>query len=182
MIAICAALRPEKAHGDLVDAIARLRDQGVPARALFIGDGPERAAIEHHVSSARLEVRVVITGMQSDVRPYLAAADVVALTSHAIETFSVAALEAMAAGKPLVMTRIGGAEEQVTPDGTATSTSLATSILTAHLARLADPERREAIGAASARRVSESFTDAKMLACYTDAFSGITPHVPEPAP
>lgn len=174
VIAICAALRPEKAHGDLVDAIARLRDQGVPARALLIGDGPERAAIEHRVSAARLEGSVVITGMQADVRPYLAAADVVALTSHAIETFSVAALEAMAAGKPLVMTRIGGAEEQVTPDWNGYLYEPGdVEALTEHLARLADSDRRRSFGAASARRVSESFTDEKMLACYTDALVGL---------
>jgi glycosyltransferase involved in cell wall biosynthesis len=46
VIGMSAVLRPEKNHVQLVDAIARLRVQGVPARALIIGDGPMRAAVE----------------------------------------------------------------------------------------------------------------------------------------
>jgi glycosyltransferase involved in cell wall biosynthesis len=95
-------------------AIALLRAQGVAAKALFIGDGPERGAIE---SAGRVDLglreHVVITGMQSDVRPYIGCCDVMTLVSHAIETFSLAALESMALAKPLVMSDIGGASEQV---------------------------------------------------------------------
>jgi glycosyltransferase involved in cell wall biosynthesis len=46
-----------------------------------------------------------IVGFKDDVRPYLAIRDVVVLASHTIETFSIAALDAMAMGKPLVLTR-----------------------------------------------------------------------------
>ena len=46
VIGLCAAMRPEKAHGDLLDAIVRLRAGGLCAKALLIGDGPERSKIE----------------------------------------------------------------------------------------------------------------------------------------
>src|SRR5581483_11365546 len=113
VIGLCSSLRPEKAHGDLLEAIALLRGRGVSAKALFIGDGPERGTIENRVGDLGLRDHVVLTGMQSDVRPYIGCCDVMTLVSHAIETFSLAALESMALAKPLVMSDIGGASEQV---------------------------------------------------------------------
>jgi glycosyltransferase involved in cell wall biosynthesis len=56
---------------------------------------------------------VIFCGEQRDVRPYLWAADLFTLTSAMIETFSVAALEAMACGLPCVLTNISGAREMV---------------------------------------------------------------------
>ena len=80
---------------------------------MIIGDGPLREAIERDVARLGLSGEVRITGFQSDVREWLTACDVVALLSTAIETFSIAVLEAMAMGKPMIMSDIGGAREQV---------------------------------------------------------------------
>jgi glycosyltransferase involved in cell wall biosynthesis len=113
VVGICSALRPEKAHGDYLEAIARLRATGVAVRGLIIGDGPERSAIEAKIRELGLVGVVVITGFKADVRPYIACCNVMTLVSHAIETFSLAALESMSLAKPLVMTRVGGASEQV---------------------------------------------------------------------
>ena len=113
VIGICAGLRPEKAHGDLLQALRRLRDSGVPAKVLMIGDGPRRGAIERQIAELELTGHAVIAGHRNDVRPYIACCDVMTLTSHLVETFSIAALESMALGKPMVLTRIGGAEEQI---------------------------------------------------------------------
>ena len=91
----------------------RLRDSGVPAKVLIIGDGPRRGEIERQIAELQLTGHAVIAGHRNDVRPYIACCDVMTLTSHVVETFSIAALESMALGKPMVLTRIGGAEEQV---------------------------------------------------------------------
>ena len=112
VIGLCSGLRPEKAHGDLLNALARLRSRGIAAKALLIGDGSERARIESLARELAVQEHVVITGLQNDVRPYIACCDVMTLVSHT-ETFSLAALESMALGKPLVMSDIGGASEQV---------------------------------------------------------------------
>lgn len=114
LIGIAALLRREKNHLQLVDAVARLRQQGVPARALLIGDGEERRNIEDHAKALNVGDAVVITGLQQDVRPYIAACDVMTLCS-VTETFSLAALEAMAMGKPVVLSDVGGASEMVVP-------------------------------------------------------------------
>jgi glycosyltransferase involved in cell wall biosynthesis len=174
VIAICAALRPEKAHGDYLQALVKLRAGGLSVKGLIIGDGIERRNIEQAIDHLRLRDCVVITGFQTDVRPLVACSDVVVLASHAVETFSVAALEAMALGKPLVLTRIGGADEQVSDnvngflfepgdiDG-----------LAAHLARLSVPEERARMGIEAVSRVRECFTESRMLAAFADQLVGL---------
>jgi glycosyltransferase involved in cell wall biosynthesis len=115
VIGVSAVLRAEKNHVQMVDAIAMLRRRGVPARALLIGDGPMRGAVEARARAAGVADSVVITGLQQDVRPLLAACDVAALCSTSVETFSLAALEAMALGLPVVHADIGGAAEMIRP-------------------------------------------------------------------
>jgi glycosyltransferase involved in cell wall biosynthesis len=113
VIGLCAAMRTEKAHADLLEAIARLRADGLAAKCLLIGDGPQRPEIEKRIKELGLSSDVRITGFLADVRPTVAACDAMAIVSHHVETFSIAALEAMALGKPMVMSMIGGAAEQV---------------------------------------------------------------------
>jgi glycosyltransferase involved in cell wall biosynthesis len=115
VVGICAVLRPEKYHCDLLEAIHRLRARGLPARLLIIGDGPERAHIEQRISELGLQEHVHMAGLQTDVRPFIGTCNVMALVSHSVETFSLAALESLALGKPVVMSNVGGASEQVTP-------------------------------------------------------------------
>lgn len=114
VIGIAAVLRPEKNHLQLVDAIALLRAKGIPARALIIGDGPMRTAVEARARARKVANDVLITGFQHDVRPHVAACDVMTLCSFT-EAFSLAALEAMAMGKPVVHAEVGGAAEMISP-------------------------------------------------------------------
>jgi glycosyltransferase involved in cell wall biosynthesis len=172
VVGLCAALRPEKAHLDLLRAVAGLRERGVRAKALLIGDGPQRARIESAASSLGIFEHVRITGFQADVRPFVSICDVMTIVSHAIETFSLAALESMACGKPLVMTDIGGAREQIEhgvhgliyPAGDIAA-------LTEHLHSLADAKRRQAMGAAAAERVRQCFPVARMVSGFERTFA-----------
>src|SRR5688572_6041663 len=162
-----AVLRPEKNPVQLVEAIARLRATGRPARALMIGDGDMRAAVEARARELGVAGDVAITGFQPDVRPYVAACDTMVLCSTSVETFSLAALEAMAMGKPVVLSELGGAAEMVFPgwngylfppgDGNA---------LAGHLEVLAEPAVSARMGR-NARRVVESlFAEGKMIDRY----------------
>jgi len=114
VIGISALLRPEKNHAQLVEAVAMLRNLGIPARALMIGDGEMRGAIEARARELKVESDVVITGLQQETRPYIAACDAMALCSFT-ETFSLAGIEAMAMSKPLVHSDVGGAAEMIVP-------------------------------------------------------------------
>lgn len=166
---LCSSMRPEKAHVDLLDATALLRTRGVAAKALFIGDGPERSGIERKIAALGLREHVVITGMQSDVRPYIGCCDVMTLVSHAIETFSLAALESMALGKPLVMSDIGGASEQVLHGQTGLLFEPGDiPALAGHLNTLTDESTRARMGAAALRRVRQLFTVETMTDGFTE--------------
>lgn len=114
VITICAALRPEKKHLDFLAAIKILTNKGLPVKALIVGDGPEKAGIEQYLHDQGMANRTHITGFQPDVRPYLDISDIVVLSSET-ETFSVAVLEALSMGKPVVAPRVGGIPEQVFP-------------------------------------------------------------------
>lgn len=113
LIGICAVLRPEKAHCDLLQAIKNLQLSGVVAKCLIIGDGEERINIEQQIVDLGLHNNVMITGYQQDVRPYIAACDVMAIVSH-FESFSIALLEAMSMDKPVIRSDVCGGDELVT--------------------------------------------------------------------
>lgn len=169
VIGLCSVFRPEKAHRDLLDAIEALRSRGLPAKALLIGDGPERQAIEHAIARRDLGKHVLITGLEQDVRPFVAACDVMTLVSHSVETFSLAALESMALGKPMVMSETGGAAELIV-NGKHGFLFAPGDIeaLTAHLGVLISAPLRAQLGAAAARRVRERFTVQQMAGRFAD--------------
>jgi glycosyltransferase involved in cell wall biosynthesis len=159
VIGLCSALRPEKAHGDLLEAVAKLRAKAIPAKVLLIGEGAERERIERKARELGLQEHLHITGLQMDVRPWIACTDVMTLVSRAIETFSLAALESMALGKPLVMSDIGGASEQVVPGETGFLFPAGDAdALVRHLTTLNDRTLSARMGVAAARRVRQLYT------------------------
>ena len=82
------------------------------ARFLIVGDGPQRGELEALARSLSLSDAVRFLGTQSDVHEVLSLIDVLALTSH-MEANPVSILEAMAAGKPVVATRVGSVDKAV---------------------------------------------------------------------
>lgn len=169
VVGLCSGLRPEKAHGDLLKALALLRSRGVPAKALFIGDGPERPAIERAIEALDLTQHVRITGIEQDVRPFIACCDVMTLVSRSIETFSLAALESMALAKPLVMSDIGGASEQVAHGQTGFLFEPGNvDSLALHLATLTSEALRTRMGRAAAQRVRQLYTVEAMTERFTE--------------
>ena len=166
VIGISARLSPEKNHVQLVDAVARLRGMGIPARALMIGDGDLRAAIESRARKLGIEHDVVIAGYQQDVRPYISVCDAMLLCSHT-EAFSLAAIEAMAMGKPFVHSDVGGAAEMIRPGENGFLFPAGdTGALVDCLARLADHGERERMGKQARSRVQALFSEETMIDRY----------------
>ena len=173
VVGLCSALRPEKAPVDLLHAIASLRQRGIPAKALFIGDGPERPRIEHAADALGIRAHVRITGLQQDIRPFAACCDVMTLVSHS-ETFSLAALEAMALGKPLVLSDTGGAAELIVSGEHGFLYAPGdTAALAARLETLSSSALRAQLGAAATRRVRERFTLRDMATGFGDCVDGL---------
>jgi glycosyltransferase involved in cell wall biosynthesis len=171
VVGICAAFREEKRHIDLLEAVSRLRKVGVSAKILMVGDGPMRSQIEACRDALGLQDAVVLAGHTDDVRPFVTACDVMALTSHA-ETFPISTLECMALGKPIVVSDVGGVREQIDdqingllyPAGDIDS-------LVSCLLSLVGTERRVALGKEARRAVESRFSVERMMERFLGAFS-----------
>ena len=103
--------RPVKRISDVVEIFDRVQRE-VPARLMMIGDGPERSSAEWMVRRKGIQERVHFLGKQDRVHEKLSIADLMLLPSE-LESFGLAALEAMASEVPSVATRVGGVPEVI---------------------------------------------------------------------
>jgi N-acetyl-alpha-D-glucosaminyl L-malate synthase BshA len=103
--------RPVKRLTDVVETFALVRAK-MPAKLVLIGDGPDRGAAEFLVRKNRLQKDVHFLGKQDHVYTKLGSADLFLLPSQ-LESFGLAALEAMACEVPVIATNVGGLPEVV---------------------------------------------------------------------
>jgi glycosyltransferase involved in cell wall biosynthesis len=108
-VILCVAnLIRYKGHRYLLEACALLRDRGLTCTLVLVGDGPERAELERRAAGLSIDARFL--GHRRDIAQLLARADVCVLPSLT-EGLSNAVMEAMAAGKAIVATNVGGTGE-----------------------------------------------------------------------
>jgi glycosyltransferase involved in cell wall biosynthesis len=114
VIIMTAAFRPEKNHLGAIKSLQLLHsDYHNKAYLLFVGEGPLFEYCRNFVKEQNMEEFIKFTGPIKDVRPYYWSSNLFTLSSTSVETFSLAALEAMACGLAAVLTRIGGADEMI---------------------------------------------------------------------
>jgi alpha-1,6-mannosyltransferase len=102
LLALCSRLSVEKRPGTALDALAALRARGTPAVLVVAGDGPLRARLAERARAERLPVTFLgHVGDVAEVAALQATADV-CLAPGPVETFGLAALEALACGTPVV--------------------------------------------------------------------------------
>ena len=106
------ALTERKGHGLLFSAAFMLRERGVRLRYLICGEGSLRASLEAHVRTLGLQDAVRFTGFTPDVPRYLAAADIL-IHVPSWEGLGVAVIEGLAAGLPVIASRVGGIPELI---------------------------------------------------------------------
>jgi L-malate glycosyltransferase len=166
-VATVARLDVVKDLTTLVAAFALLRGAMPRVRLVIIGEGPEREALERAATTAGVRDDVLFGGFRSDVRALLPAFDVF-VNSSISEGISVTLLEAMAAGVPIVATRVGGTPEILCHDESALLVpAREPSRLAAAIGALArDPARARALADAARQRVSIGFTLDRMVAEY----------------
>jgi glycosyltransferase involved in cell wall biosynthesis len=143
-----------KRTDDVLLAFRSLRERGVAARLCLVGDGPDRDHVERRAHELGLMRDTLFLGYQNDVAPYFAAFDAFVLPS-ANEGTPVTTIEALAAGTPVVATRVGGVPDVVRDgeDGFLVDPGDVDE-LAERLAALAhDPALRERMGAAGRERV-----------------------------
>ena len=104
--------RPVKRITDIVEIFALVREK-IPAKLVMMGDGPDRGAAEFIVRKKRLTKDVFFLGKQDDVQEKLGLADLFLMPSD-LESFGLAALEAMACEVPVIASNAGGVPEMMT--------------------------------------------------------------------
>jgi glycosyltransferase involved in cell wall biosynthesis len=162
-----ARLNPQKGHRALLEAIAEVPE----ALLLFAGDGPEQAPLEAEAERLEVADRVRFLGRRKDVPQLLATCDVFALPSL-YEGSSLAVLEAMAAGIPIVSSAIGGTDELIEDgrSGLLVPPGDAKALAGALRRVLADGELRASLAAAARERVDDGLTREQMAGRVTGVY------------
>ncbi len=107
-----ARMSPQKDHFSLIQAFSIASSRNSQLRLLLVGDGSLRSELEAQVKALDLKDKVRFLGVRADVPEILAAADMFVLSSR-WEGNSLSVMEAMAAGKPVIATAVGGVPELV---------------------------------------------------------------------
>ena len=145
-------LAPEKGVDVLLDGWAAARSRGLVATLCLVGEGPERPALERRARDHGILGAVRFAGPASDVAPWLGAADAFVLPSR-LEGLSVALLEAMATGLPVIASDVGGTREAAGGAAVLVPPADPGALADALVAVLSDPGVAAALGEAARRRV-----------------------------
>jgi glycosyltransferase involved in cell wall biosynthesis len=158
-------LEARKGHDVLLAALERLAGRRPAPQLLVVGDGPDGPELRRRAGALGIAGHVRFTGTLDDVRPALAAMDVFALPSRE-EGMSNALLEAMAAGRPIVATDVGGTGEVLHGGrlGSLVPPDDALALADAIADVLDRPERAAALGAAAREAVAARWGARTMVA------------------
>ena len=168
VVGISASLTALKDHDTFLRA-AQIVSGTIPKVKYFIlGDGPLRQELETLARELGIESRVLFLGNQTEVSPYLSLLDVVCLSSNQPEGCSNAILEAMALGKPVVATRVGGNVELVEDGKTGLLVPIQDpkALADAILSLLNNPEQAREMGKQGKDRVAKDFSLERMVRDY----------------
>jgi glycosyltransferase involved in cell wall biosynthesis len=169
VVSLVGRLVPQKVPQRFLTA-ARIVAAEVPeCRFLIIGDGPLRGRLEGQARELGIEDAVTFTGIREDARAVIARSDIVAFSSD-WEGMAIAALEAIAAGTPVVATDVEGMRELL-----GTGAGILTTRDPADLARgivelLRDPGRRVEMGEIGRRKVASELSAEHMVRSYEEVY------------
>ncbi len=165
--------RPVKRVVDVIEIFGLVRKE-IPAKLLMIGDGPDRMAAEWMARDKGLTGDVIFVGKQNQVQHLLNCADVFLLPSE-LESFGLAALEAMACGVPTVCSRVGGVPE-IIRDGVEGYLVPARDVKTMAVRALdilTSPARRQQMGRAARDRALRDFCSTKIIPLYEKLYERV---------
>jgi glycosyltransferase involved in cell wall biosynthesis len=169
---IAARLHPDKNHMGLLEATKIVLEKHPNFHVLALGQGDQREALEAHAKTLGIANHVHFLGARGDVGAILERAHLGLISSVTTETLSIAVLEYMRAGLPVVSTRLGSLEDQVLDGKTGflvppgDDQALAKAIVK----MLENPGLRSQFGAAGKALQQQEFTSAKMGEGYLKLF------------
>jgi len=173
VIGSIGVIEKDKGHRYLVEAIAGLKAEGIANVVCVIcGTGPQEPDLKEFICAKGLDREVLFLGFRDDIPRVLKTLDIFALMSLTIESFSMAAVEAMAMEVPVIATNIGGIPEVIDdgktgiiiPPGNADALCEAIKYL------VKNPEARLKMGENGRARVLEKFTIEQNVRKTEDVF------------
>jgi glycosyltransferase involved in cell wall biosynthesis len=177
LVGIVARLAPVKAHDVFLRAAAALRARRPEVRFVVVGDGELRASLEALAAGLGLQASITFLGWRSDVERVYADLDLLVLSSRN-EGSPIALIEAMASGRNVVATAVGGVPDVVRHGETGLLVNpddhdaLARSM---EELLLANPERRAAMATAARNDAFERFGLARLLADIDRLYAALLP-------
>jgi len=171
-----------KRTDDLLTTLAGLRERGIDALLLLVGDGTDRAALEQRAHDLGIARSCLFLGYQEDVARWYAICDAVVLTS-ANEGTPVTIIEALAAARPVVSTNVGGVADVVEEGTTGFLVRPGdTHALAERLAVLArDPERARRMGEAGRELMLRRYAVSRLVADVDDLYRRLLSRPPSQA-
>jgi len=170
-----ARLHPEKGHTYLLQAIQKIKGQIPAARFLIVGDGAHKHALQQEIIERGLQGQVQLLGWRKDAMSIMNAADVV-IQPTLLEAFSQVMAEAMYLAKPLIITRVSGAEEIVEDGVNGFIVPLRDpDALAERVLRLCyDAPLRNSMGLNGQSRIKVAYTVAEVIPKYEAVFRSAT--------
>ena len=170
-----AFFEPRKGHAVILEAIKDLTERNaLPSntRFVFVGDGPERTAVEKRAEDWGLSGSLLFLGYRTDALDILNACDGMILPSLHSEDMPLIVLDAMALGKPVIASALPGIAEEVEPEvtGLLIAPGDAGRLAEAVASLSDDPERRSAMGRAGRLRFENDFEVGKTGARYAELY------------
>jgi len=167
-----ARLVPDKDHDTLLMAFARISGRHPDAELWLVGNGPRRSILEQQVNDLGIAGQVKFLPPARDIRHFYHQAEVFVLSSVA-EALPNVILEAMAAGLPVVGTRVGGLPEAVVPEetGLLVAPRDVEGLALALERLLSDPETGRRLGRQGRQRAVELFSFRAMVSRHEEVWS-----------
>ena len=162
--------RPVKRLTDVIEIFDRVRKQ-MPAKLLLIGDGPDRSVAEWLTVQKGIHEDVLFLGKQDQIEEKVAVADIMLMPSE-LESFGLAALEAMACEVVPIATRVGGVPEVIEhgKSGFLADVGDVDTMARYAIELLSDKQRLEQLGKQARAAAKERFCATKVVAQYEDFY------------
>ena len=167
-------LVPVKGIDILLRALAELGDNVPPYECLIVGDGPEKRTLEALSVSLKLAKQVQFLGYRTDPRAFIEKSHVLVMPSYT-EGLPFSALEAAAAGVPIIASRVGGLEAYFGPEGAARLVPPGDPLVLAGAIRecMLNPEARAAIASRGRAMVERKFSLGAMLSATARLYEAV---------
>ncbi len=165
--------RPVKRVRDVIEIFARVARK-MPARLLMVGDGPDRSVAEWLAIQLKIHDRVHFLGKLDSIHELLPIADLMLMPSE-LESFGLAALEAMACEVPTIGTAVGGMPELIEHDvtGLLFPVGAVDEMSEAAIALLQNPEHMQAMAKAARRMAQQSYCASHIIPRYEQFYESV---------